>query len=100
MDKLEGTIDQNSGEILFEFESKFIFSIGQIIKFPNLLVKSSLQTGIVKGKLHEGKGFTLQENGKAKLVGISTITPTGNKFLDKFLNLPNEALAELQCEIK
>ena len=100
MDKLEGTINNNSGEVLFEFESKFTFSIGAIITFPDLLVKTSLQTGEVKGKLHEGKGLVLQKNGKAKLVGIAIIPPTGNKILDTFLDLPNEALAELQCEIK
>ncbi len=100
MDKLIGSIDKSSGEILFEFQSKFVLSIGDTIKFPNLLVKSSLTTGHVKGKLHEGKGLALQNNGKTKLVGISTIPPTGNKILDAFLSLPNEALAELHCEIK
>ena len=100
MDKLVGTIDKDSGEILFEFESKFTFSIGAIIKFPELLVKTLLTTGTVKGKLHERKGLVLQKNNKTTLVGISIIPPTGNKFLDFFLGLPNEALAELQCEIK
>ena len=100
MDKLEGTLDKNSGEILLKFESKFIFTIGAMIKFPNLLVKTSLTTGYVKGKLHEENGITLQKNGKTQLVGISTIPPTGNLLLDTFLGLPNEALAVLQCEIK
>ena len=100
MDKLEGTIDEKSGEVLFDFESKFIFSIGNIIKFPHLLVETTLQTGEVKGKLHQSKGLPLQKNRKTKLVGIAKIPPTGNKFLDAFLGLPNEALAELQCEIK
>ena len=100
MDKLEGTIDKNSGEILFKFESRFIFSIGGVIKFPDLLVKTFLETGQVTGKLHQGNGLALQKNGKAKLVGVSIIPPTGNKILDTFLRLPNEALAELQCEIK
>ena len=100
MDTLEGTIDLNSGEVLFKFESKFIFSIGGMIKFPNLIVKSFLQTGAVKGKLHEAKGLVRQKNGQTKLVGIATIPRTGNKMLDIFLDLPNEALAELQCEIK
>ena len=100
LDKLEGTINQNSGEICLEFESKFIFSIGAIIKFPSLLVQTSLQTGKVKGKLHEGQGIVPQKDGKTKLVGIAIIPPTGNKILDIFLGLPNEALAELECEIK
>jgi hypothetical protein len=100
MDKLEGTIDMNSGEVLFKFESKFIFSIGGMIQFPNLIIKSLLQTGKVKSTLHEAKGLVRQKNGKTKLVGIATIPRTGNKILDIFLDLPNEALAELQCEIK
>ena len=100
MDKLEGTINKKSGEILFKFKSRFIFSIGNIIKFPDLLIKTSLTTGKVKGNLHEGKGLVLKENGKTKLVGICIIPPTNNKIIDKFLGLPNEALAELQCEIK
>tara|TARA_B100000965_G_scaffold380658_1_gene377384 strand:- start:5518 stop:6057 length:540 start_codon:yes stop_codon:yes gene_type:complete len=100
MDRLEGTIDKNSGEVLFKFESRFIFSIGSIIKFPNLLVKTLLKTGKVKGMSHEGEGISLQKNGNTKLVGVSIIPPTGNKILDTFLGLPNEALAELLCEIK
>tara|TARA_B100000965_G_C19470786_1_gene704015 strand:- start:56 stop:586 length:531 start_codon:yes stop_codon:yes gene_type:complete len=100
MEKLEGTINKISGEVLLNFESKFIFSIGNIFKFPDLFVKTLLQTKKVKGKLHEAKGVVLQKDGKTKLVGISIIPRTGNKVLDIFLGLPNEALAELNCEIK
>ena len=100
MDKLEGTIDQNSGEVLLKFESKFLFSIGAILKFPNLIVNTLLKTGKVLGKLHEKEGLVMQNNGTVKLVGISMIPKTGNKILDIFLGLPNEALAELKCKIK
>ncbi len=100
MDQLEGTIDQNSGEVLLQFESKFLFCIGDMIKFPELIVKTLLTTGNVKSKLHEGEGHTLQNNGSTKLVGISMIPKTSNQILNTFLDLPNEALAELQCEIK
>ncbi len=100
MDQLEGTIDKNSGEVLLKFESKFLFSIGTMLKFPELIVKTILNTGKVKGDLHEGEGLILQSNGRTKLVGISIIPKTGNKILDTFLSLPNEALAELKCEIK
>ena len=100
MDKLEGTINKSSGEILFKFESRFVFSIAGLIKFPDLLVKTLLETGQVTGQLHQGNGLALQKNGRVTLVGVSIIPPTGNKILDTFLGLPNEALAELQCEIK
>ena len=42
----------------------------------------------------------LQNNGSTKLVGIAMIPKTSNQLLNTFLGLPNEALAELQCEIK
>ena len=100
MDHLEGTIDKNSGEVLLKFESKFLFSIGAMLQFPELIVKTLLKTGKVKGKIHEREGLVLQTSGTTKLVGIATIPKTGNKILDTFLSLPNEALAELQCEIK
>ena len=98
MDQLEGTIDKQSGEVLLKFESKFIFSIGSMLKFPKLIVSTFLKTGKVKGQLHESQGQVLQNNGRIKLVGISIIPKTGSKILDIFLGLPNEALAELQCE--
>ena len=100
MNHLAGTIDKNSGEVLLKFESQFLFSIGAIIEFPGLIVNTLLKTGKVKSQLHEGEGKVIQNNGKTKLVGISVIPKTGNKVLDTFLGLPNEALAELQCEIK
>ena len=85
---------------MLKLESKFLFSIGTVLSFPELIVKTLLTTGKVKGKLHKGEGLVLQNNGITKLVGISIIPKTGHKILDTFLGLPNEALAELQCEIK
>ena len=100
MDKMEGTVDKSSGEVLFQLEAKFIFSILTKIKFPYLLINTTLITGEIKGNSHAAKGLILQKNGNMKLVGISIIPPTGNKILDTFLGLPSEALAELECEIK
>ena len=99
MDQLKGTVNKKSGEVLLKFESKFLFSIGSIHTFPELIVRTLLKTGKVQGKLHQGEGLSLQKNGRTKLIGLSIIPPTGNKVLDTFLGLPNEALAELQCEI-
>ena len=99
MDRLQGKINDLSGEIILDFESRFVLSICSLYSFPNLLIKTSLTTGTVKGKLHEEKGFISKRNGKLRLVGISIVPITGNKILDNFLNLPNEALAVLQCKI-
>ena len=100
MDKLEGNIDQGKGKVLLRFESRFSFSISNIFQFPELFFKTYLETGKVKGILHEEESRTIQNNGEVKPVGISTIPKTGNKILDLFLGLPNEALAVLRCEIK
>ena len=100
MNLLEGTIDTNSGDVLLNFEAKFHFSIGAMYRFPALMVKTLLKTGKVKSKIHEGEGLVLQSNGTTKLVGIAKIPRTGNQILDAFLGLPNEAMAELKCEIK
>ena len=99
MDLLEGTVDKNSGDVLLKFESKIHFSIGALIRFPALMIKTLLKTGKVKGKIHEGEGLILQNNGTTKLVGIAKIPKTGNQILDTFLGLPNEAMAELKCKI-
>ena len=100
MDILEGTVDKKSGRILLRFESRFVFTIGSIFRFPDLIVKTALETGKVKGDLHESEGLTLQNDGRTTLVGIAKIPKTGQKILDLFLGLPNEALAVLQCKIK
>ncbi len=99
MNKLEGTLNNESGEILLDFESKFLFSIFSIIKFPELFVKSSLKTNSVKSSLFEEQGHRRQKDGSTKLVGISLIQPTRSKLLNFFLGLPNEALAVLKCKI-
>ena len=98
--KLDGSINENTGAIQMEFEAKFIFSICSLFYFPGLSVKTCLKTGSVTSKLHKEDGLSLQENGKVTLVGIAIIPPTGNRILDFFLDLPNEALAVLRCEIK
>ena len=98
MDKLEGTLDLTTGELLLDFESRFVFSIFSIFSFPNLLVKTSLVTGKVSSKYFEEEGMVINENGRIKLVGIAVVPPTGSQLLDIFLGLPNEALAILNCE--
>jgi len=100
MQKLEGTLDKNSGEVLLDFESKFLFSICSIIKFPELHVETKLETGHVKSALFTERGFRRKKDGLVKLVGIAIIPVTSNKVLNLFLGLPNEALAVLRCEIK
>ncbi len=99
MNKLEGTIDSKSGEVLLNFEARFILSILSIFEFPELFIKTTLETAFVKSSLFEEHGLKRQKDGKIILVGIAEVPVTGNKILDFFLDLPNEALAVLKCKI-
>ena len=71
-----------------------------MLKFHELTIKPFLKTEKVKSKLHKAQGLILHHDGITKLVDIYLIPKTGNEMLDTFLGLPNEALAELKCEIK
>ncbi len=99
LDTLQGTIEMSTGEIKLDFESRFVFTMFPSFYFPDLIVKTCLTSGKAKSGLHFAKGKPLQKDGSTKLVGIAVIPPSGNLFLDTFLDLPNEALAILQCKI-
>ncbi len=99
MDKLAGTINTDSGEINLDFEARFTLQIFSKIEFPNLKIISCLTTNKVKTKHFSSEGQTMQPNGEARIVGISNIKKTNDYILDKFLGLPTEALAELQCVV-
>ncbi len=98
LDKLEGSADLKTGAINLNFEARFLFTIFTF-KFPNLVVITTLSTNSIKSNLHSAKGLPLNENNESRLVGIAVIPPSGNKALDLFLGLPNEALAVLSCKI-
>ncbi len=99
LNKLEGSYNKSTGELSLIFDAKFIFTIWPAIKFPPLEVKTNLGTNRISTLLHNVQGKAVQKNGTATLVGVAIVPPTGNKLLDQFLGLPNEALAILQCKI-
>ena len=100
MDKLGGNINTHSGEINLDFEARFSLQIFSKIVFPDLKIICCLTTNRVKTKLFEREGEKIKPTGEAKIVGIATIKKTNNYILDKFLSLPNEALAELKCVVE
>ncbi len=99
LDKLEGFISIETGYICLDFEARFSFSIFSVIRFPFLNVKTVLSTKEVNGKLKNYSGKPIDKNSRCKLVGVADIPKTGDKFLDIFLGLPNEALAILECNL-
>ncbi|GMP70091.1 hypothetical protein CsSME_00029099 [Camellia sinensis var. sinensis] len=94
-----GIINQKSGKVDLEFKAKFLFSIGSIYKAPPLLVETVLTSEESKGTLRSGKGESLNEEGKCRLVGVATVDPIDDFLMDTFLSLPTECLANMNATI-
>ena len=62
-------------------------------------MQTRLQTETAQGLRHHAQGERIGAGGKALLVGIATVPPTGDSWLDRFLGLPDEALALLRCRL-
>ena len=99
LEKLEGTINKSTGIISLDFQSKFIFTIFQVYRFPALIVNTNLTNHIIKKEFQNVESSIIKENGYLTLNGLATISPSGNKLLDIFLGLPNEARALLKCQL-
>jgi hypothetical protein len=95
--RLEGSLDGATGAMALRFNARFRFAIGSLYRAPDLIVDTALSTGPVQGRRHSGSGQPLDGDGLALLVGVATIAPSGDPWLDRFLGLPDEALALLRC---
>jgi hypothetical protein len=95
--QLEGSLDGATGAMALRFCARFRFAIGSLYRAPDLIVDTTLSTGPVQGRRHQATGQPLDGDGQAQLVGVATIAPSGDPFLDRFLGLPDEALALLRC---
>ena len=61
------------------------------------LVDESFNQPIFGANNLSGTSPPLDGTGLAQLVGVATIAPSGDPWLDRFLGLPDEALALLRC---
>jgi hypothetical protein len=98
-ERLEGRIDRATGAMELQFDARFRFAIGALYRAPDLIVSTTLSTGPVQGRRHRASGQPLDGDGRALLVGVATIAPCGDRWLDRFLGLPDEALALLRCRL-
>ena len=98
-EQLQGQWHPSSGEVQLEFRSRFYFSLAGLYQAPPLIVQTRLQTEAAQGLRHHAQGERIGANSKALLVGIATVAPTGDGWLDRFLGLPDEALALLRCRL-
>ncbi|KAL9237272.1 hypothetical protein vseg_011845 [Gypsophila vaccaria] len=96
---LQGNVHKESGKVDLAFKANFWFSIGMIYKAPPLLVTTNLTSEEAEGQLRKGKGQRMDKNGKCKLVGVATVDPINDIFMNTFLSLPTECLAILNATI-
>lgn len=94
---LAGWLDPASGSMCLRFEAHFQLLIGSWVRAPELRIETELSTEAVRGHRHGAQGSRLQKDGQAVLVGVATVQPCGAAWLDRFLGLPDEALAVLRC---
>ncbi|EEF51452.1 uncharacterized protein LOC8258306 [Ricinus communis] len=95
----QGTINRDSGKVDLEFMAKFWFSVGSIYKAPSLLVKTVLTSEESNGVIRSARGERLDREGKCRLVGVATVEPIDDFFMNTFLGLPTECLANLNAFI-
>ncbi len=96
---LAGTLTSASGELELQFKARFRFRIGRFYRAPDLLIDTTLSTGSLQSRRHRAQGHGLKASGEALLVGVATVAPSGDPWLDRFLGLPDEALALLRCRL-
>ncbi len=97
--KLAGKLNPSNGEVKLEFEADFTLTFIGSMKAPKLHIKTFLTSKSAIGKRNIYHGNGLKENGRIDLVALANVQKTGNKLLDLFLGLPNEALASLKCKL-
>ena len=96
-EQLEGSLNASSGAVHLHFRARFLFRVGRLYLAPALLVVTELTTGGVQSRRHRLDGETLDGQGNALLVGVARVPPSGEGWVDRFLGLPDEALALLRC---
>ena len=100
---LSGRWSPERGAIALNFRARFRFRANLAGRAfyapPDLQIACTLTSGSVQGVRHSASGQPLAADGRARLVGVARVEPCGDALLDRFLGLPDEALAVLECRI-
>ena len=98
-ERLEGRWHPPSGTVELTFLARFQLLVADRRVAPDLIVATRLSTEAAEGRRHQVSGTPLDARGRGVLVGIASVPPTGEGWLDRFLRLPDEALAVLRCRL-
>jgi hypothetical protein len=96
---LAGRWCREAGELELAFDARFELRLAGRSVAPELRVSTELRTGAAEGMRWRAQGRALDAEGRGVLVGVATVPPTGEGWLDRFLGLPAEALAVLCCQL-
>jgi hypothetical protein len=97
--QLRGHLEPDSGELRLRFQARFHCSALGIYRPAALAIDAELGTGPVSSRRHRCRGAALDGEGQGLLVGVARVPPSGDPWLDRFLGLPDEALAMLRCRL-
>ncbi|KAG6551212.1 hypothetical protein Mapa_007448 [Marchantia paleacea] len=96
---LEGYLERSTGKVELQFLANFYFTVGTLYSAPPLVVNTVLTTEAVQGALRGGKGKRLDSYGNCQLVGVALVEPVDDLFMNTFLTLPTDCLAEMAAQI-
>lgn len=97
---LAGQLDRAAGAMCLCFRARFQLQVGPSYRAPDLWIETQLSTGSVTGQRHRASGQPLSADGVGVMVGVAAVAPTGEVWLDRFLGLPDEALAVLRFRLQ
>ncbi|MFN6352309.1 MAG: hypothetical protein ACK40D_05460 [Cyanobacteriota bacterium] len=98
--QLQGRWHPPSGAVELLFLARFRPMLAARPVAPDLIVATQLTTHAVHSQRHQIRGMPLDGQGRGVLVGVATVEPTGEGWVDRFLSLPDEALAVLRCQLR
>ncbi len=97
--QLSGELDSQRGALNLRFRARFHCSALGIYRPAALAIDTELGTGAVSSRRHHCRGMALDAAGEGLLVGVAQVPASGDPWLDRFLGLPDEALAVLRCRL-
>jgi hypothetical protein len=101
--RLEGWMEPATGAVQLHFQANFVFRAGRLYEAPPLwvdtLLTSATPAAPVPSRWGEPAGEARGLDGGLRLVGVAPVAPSGDRWFDRFLGLPSEALAELRCTL-
>lgn len=96
---LQGTIDICSGEANLAFDAVFTPYLFGRIWDTGISVVTDLTTNESSGFFREVQGEPIDDWGDGRLVGVAQVPLTDDEFINRFLRLPTDAVAELPAHI-